>query len=176
MVSYQTDPRVDDYIDRLPDWQREICRQVRDIAHDADPEIFETIKRSVQPYFVSPRRRSSEDTSEATQERSEARSDEERGNSAVPRGPSGDQKPGKAVPPGNVCALLATKDHVNVFLYDGGLTPDPAGIITGGHGNQTGRTISIYRDDPINVQALTEMLREIAATNRAGGWRTIKPT
>ena len=146
MVSYQTDPRVDDYIDRLPDWQQEICRQVRDIAHDADPEIFETIKRSVQPYFVSPRR------------------------------PSGGQKPTKALPPGNVCALLATKDHVNVFLYDGGLTPDPAGIITGGHGNQTGRTISIDRDDPINVQALTEMLREIAATNRAGGWRTIKPT
>ena len=63
-----------------------------------------------------------------------------------------------------------------MFLYDGGLTPDPAGIITGGHGNQTGRTISIYRDDPINVPALTEMLREIAATNRAGGWRTITPT
>ena len=56
MASYQTDPRVDDYIDRLPDWQQEICRQVRDIAHDADPEITETIKRSVQPYFVSPRR------------------------------------------------------------------------------------------------------------------------
>jgi len=172
MASYQTDPRVDDYIDRLPDWQQLICRQVRDIAHDADAEITETIKRSVQPYFVSPRRRSSEDTSAATKERGEARSDEERGNSAAPRRPSGDQ----ALPPGNVCALLATKDHVNVFLYDGGLTPDPAGIITGGHGNQTGRTISIYRDDPINVQALTEMLREIAATNRAGGWRTIRPT
>jgi hypothetical protein len=29
---------------------------------------------------------------------------------------------------GNVCALLAAKDHVNVFLYDGGnVPPDPRG-------------------------------------------------
>jgi hypothetical protein len=28
---------------------------------------------------------------------------------------------------GNVCALLATKDHVNLFLYDGGIVPDPEG-------------------------------------------------
>src|SRR5437867_13275607 len=26
---------------------------------------------------------------------------------------------------GNVCALLAAKDHVNVFLYDGAIVPDP---------------------------------------------------
>ena len=26
---------------------------------------------------------------------------------------------------GNICALLATKDHVNVFLYDGAIVPDP---------------------------------------------------
>ena len=32
---------------------------------------------------------------------------------------------------GNICALLAAKDHVNVFLYDGGIVPDPDGIITG---------------------------------------------
>ena len=28
---------------------------------------------------------------------------------------------------GNICALLAAKDHVNVFLYDGGIVPDPDG-------------------------------------------------
>jgi hypothetical protein len=38
---------------------------------------------------------------------------------------------------GNVCALLAAKDHVNVFLYDGAIVPDPAGIITGGHENMS---------------------------------------
>ena len=31
---------------------------------------------------------------------------------------------------GNVCALLAAKDHVNIFLYDGTIVPDPEGIIT----------------------------------------------
>ena len=36
---------------------------------------------------------------------------------------------------GNVCALLAAKDHVNIFLYDGAIVPDPDGIITGGHTN-----------------------------------------
>ena len=30
---------------------------------------------------------------------------------------------------GNICRL-ATKDHVNVFLYDGAIVPDPEGIIT----------------------------------------------
>lgn len=45
---------------------------------------------------------------------------------------------------GNVCALLAAKDHVNVFLYDP-LVPDPAGIITSGNENKTGRTVAIYR-------------------------------
>jgi hypothetical protein len=40
---------------------------------------------------------------------------------------------------GNICALLAAKEHVNVFLYDGAIVPDPEGIITGGHGNQTAR-------------------------------------
>ena len=28
---------------------------------------------------------------------------------------------------GNICALLAAKDHVNVFLYDGAIVPDPEG-------------------------------------------------
>src|SRR5690348_14743416 len=75
---------------------------------------------------------------------------------------------------GNIAALLAAKDHVNVFLYDGGLTPDPAGIITGGHGNTTGRTIAIRQGDTINAPAFTAMVKHIIATNRAGGWRHVK--
>jgi hypothetical protein len=46
------DPRVDDYLERLPDWQRETLQRVRDLLHEADPEMVETIKRRVQPYFV----------------------------------------------------------------------------------------------------------------------------
>jgi hypothetical protein len=51
-MSAGRDPRVDDYIDALPEWQQRVCRQVRELAHEADPEMAETIKRSVQPYFV----------------------------------------------------------------------------------------------------------------------------
>ena len=127
--SYLKDARVDGYIDALPEWQQAICREVRDLVHAADPEVVETIKRTVQPYFVLE---------------------------------------------GNVAALLAAKDHVTVFLYDGGLAPDPEGVITGGHGNQTGRMIAIRRDEAINARALTAIFRAIIADNRAGGWRKLK--
>jgi hypothetical protein len=77
---------------------------------------------------------------------------------------------------GNVCALLATKDHVNLFLYDGGIVPDPVGIITGGHDNKTARTIAYYRGDPIRGRRLRAILKQIVANNRAGGWRKLKET
>jgi hypothetical protein len=127
-VSYVKDPRVDDYINALPEWQQAICQEVRDLVHAADREVVETIKRTVQPYFVLD---------------------------------------------GNVAALLAAKDHVNVFLYDP-LVSDPEGIITAGHDNQTGRQISIHQGERINAPALTAMFKEIVAHNRAGGWRKLK--
>lgn len=129
-MSYVADPRVDAYIDAQPEWQQAICRRVREIAHDADPDVVETIKRRVQPYFVLD---------------------------------------------GNIAALLAAKDHVNVFLYDP-LVPDPEGIITHGHDNQTGRQIWINQGDPINASALKRMFQQIIAHNRAGGWRRIEAT
>ena len=127
-MPYVKDPRVDAYIDALPPWQQQICRRVRDLAHEADPEVVETIKRTVQPYFVLY---------------------------------------------GNICALLAAKDHVNVFLYDP-LVTDPEGIITRGHEAQTGRQIMIYRDERINRPALLAIFGEIIGHNRAGGWRRLK--
>lgn len=127
-MSYATHPGVDAYLANLPEWQRDVCQRLRDLAHQADPELEETVKRTVQPYFVLQ---------------------------------------------GNVCALLATKDHVNLFLYDGGLAPDPYGIITSGHGNSTGRTIAFYEGDPIPDEPLLELLRAVIADNRAGGWRQI---
>lgn len=75
---------------------------------------------------------------------------------------------------GNICALLAAKDHVNVFLYDGGIVPDPEGIITGGHDNKTARTVAIREGESLNAPALTAMFRQIIANNRAGGWRKLK--
>ena len=126
-MTYRADPRVDEYIDALPDWQQQVCREVRELVHEADPEVVEMIKRRVQPYFVLD---------------------------------------------GNIAALLAAKDHVNVFLYDP-LVSDPEGIITHGHGNQTGRQISIHEGEPINRPALLAMFREIIDHNRAGGWRKL---
>jgi hypothetical protein len=75
---------------------------------------------------------------------------------------------------GNICALLAAKDHVNVFLYDGGIVPDPEGIVTAGHDNKTARTVSYRQGEVINAPALTSMFRQIIANNRAGGWRKVK--
>ncbi len=40
---------MDAYINALPDWQRAICHEVRELIHEADEEITETIKRTVQP-------------------------------------------------------------------------------------------------------------------------------
>jgi hypothetical protein len=77
---------------------------------------------------------------------------------------------------GNICALLATKDHVNVFLYDGAMVADPAGIITGGHDNKTARTVAVHEGETINAAALAAMFRQIIANNRAGGWRKLKAT
>jgi hypothetical protein len=76
---------------------------------------------------------------------------------------------------GNVCALLAARDHVNLFLYDGAIVPDPSGIITGGHDNKTARTIAYRRGDVVEARPLTTMLKQIVDNNRAGGWRKLKP-
>ncbi len=70
-------------------------------------------------------------------------------------------------------ALQGTKDHVNVFVYDP-IAPDPAGIITDGHENETGRQIKIYEEDELNRDALKALISAIADNNRAGGWRKLK--
>jgi hypothetical protein len=75
---------------------------------------------------------------------------------------------------GSVCAMQATKDHLNVFLYDGGLAPDPHGIITDGFGNATGRQIKLYEDHALRDRPFVDLIRAIAAQNRAGGWRAVK--
>lgn len=125
--SYNTDPRVDQYIQALPIWQQDICHQIRDLVHAADPDITETIKRTNRPYFVLD---------------------------------------------GNICALLATKDHINIFIYDP-IAPDPEGIINQGQGNSTARAIQVYQGHIINQHALLNLFRAVIANNRAGGWRKI---
>ena len=74
---------------------------------------------------------------------------------------------------GNICALLGTKDHLNIFIYDP-IAPDPEGIINQGQGNQTARSIQVYQGDTLNERALLNLFRAIIANNRAGGWRKLK--
>jgi hypothetical protein len=122
-----TDERVTAYIATLPEWQRVICHRVRELAHAADPDVTETIKRRDRPYFTLN---------------------------------------------GNICALLAAKDHVNVFIYDP-IAPDPAGIINQGQGNLTARAIQVRQGEALNERALLGLLRAVIANNRAGGWRKL---
>jgi hypothetical protein len=51
MADHQ-DPRIDKYLNALPAWQKNIFIQVRQLIHEAEPEIEETIKRNDWPFFV----------------------------------------------------------------------------------------------------------------------------
>jgi hypothetical protein len=64
--------------------------------------------------------------------------------------------------------LLAAKNHVTIFLYDGGTVPDPERIITCGHNNETRRTVAVHPGAQINARELTAMFKYIAADKRAG--------
>ncbi len=74
---------------------------------------------------------------------------------------------------GNICALMAAKDHVNIFIYDPNVA-DPAHLINQGHSNTTAKSVQIKQGDSINEAALLKMFKEIVARNRAGGWRKLK--
>lgn len=121
-------PKVDDYIVRLPEWQRMVCDVVRQWIHDAEPRIEEQIKFTNRPYFVYK---------------------------------------------GNVAALLAAKDHVNIFIYDP-IVPDPQHLINQGENNATARSIQIYKDQTLDKAAFIRLIRAVVANNKAGGWRKLK--
>ena len=74
---------------------------------------------------------------------------------------------------GNVCALQATKDHINIFIYDP-IAPDPHGIINQGEGNKTARSIQVYESTTLNEAAFKDLLMAVAQNNRAGGWRRLQ--
>lgn len=126
-MQQSTDPRIDQYINKLPDWQQNICMTVRRLIHKAEPAIEETIKRTDRPYFMLN---------------------------------------------GNICALQATKDHINVFIYDP-IAPDPAHIINQGEGNVSARAIQIYEGQALNEHAFMNLITAVANNNRAGGWRKL---
>ena len=57
---------------------------------------------------------------------------------------------------------------------DGAIVPDPEGIITGGHDNETARTVAVYENEKLNAPVLKAMFEQVIANNRAGGWRKLK--
>ncbi len=75
---------------------------------------------------------------------------------------------------GNVAALLATKYHVNVFIYDP-IAPDPENVINQGHKNATARSIQIFENTTINEKAFMNLIQAVVANNENGGWRKLKP-
>jgi hypothetical protein len=118
---------VDSYINSLPGWQQDICKRVRELIHQAEPDITEEIKFKNRPYFTLE---------------------------------------------GNVCALLAAKDHVNVFIYDP-IAPDPSSIINQGQNNATARAIQLYENDSLNQEAFIKLIQAVVSNNRKGGWRKL---
>ena len=73
---------------------------------------------------------------------------------------------------GNICALVGTKENLNILIYDP-IAPDPHGIINQGHGNATARAIQVYENDHLDQTALLQLFRAVIANNRAGGWRKV---
>ena len=122
-------PRVTTSIEAFPGWQAALAARLRELVHEAEPEILEEVRYGNRPYFLFR---------------------------------------------GVVCAMQTTKDHLNVFLYEGGTAPDPHGIITDGFGAATGRQIKLYEGQPLNEAAFVDLIRVIADQNRAGGWRALK--
>jgi hypothetical protein len=74
---------------------------------------------------------------------------------------------------GNVCALLATKDHVNVFIYDP-IAPDPSGLINQGQNNVTARSIQIFEQQSLDKEAFIALITAVVDNNRRGGWRKLR--
>ena len=71
---------------------------------------------------------------------------------------------------GNICALLATKNHVNIFIYDP-IVPDPKGIINQGTNNKTARSIQVPKDSFPDEGAFVQLIRAVVSNNEKGGWR-----
>ena len=72
---------------------------------------------------------------------------------------------------GNICALLAAKDRVNIFIYDPTVA---ARRHQPGTRQRDSPALQIYRGNPIDQPALLEIFQAVIANNRAGGWRRIQ--
>jgi hypothetical protein len=65
---------------------------------------------------------------------------------------------------GNVVSLGAFKEHVKINLFKGASLPDPRGLFNAGLDAKATRSIDLREDDPIDEQALRDLIR--AAVNQ----------
>lgn len=124
---YEKNDMVNFFLGHWSPWQQGLAKRIRDLVHEADPDVTEQIKRTSVPFFMLD---------------------------------------------GNICALLAAKDHLNIFIYDP-IAPDPEHIINQGQGNKTARAIRLYKGDELNEPAFLELIKAVVKNNRAGGWRKL---
>jgi hypothetical protein len=65
---------------------------------------------------------------------------------------------------GNVISLGAFKEHVKINFFKGASLPDPKGLFNAGLDAKTTRSIDLRENEPIDEQALKDLIR--AAVNQ----------
>jgi len=66
---------------------------------------------------------------------------------------------------GNVLALGAFKDHLKINFFKGASLDDPKGLFNAGLDAKASRSIDLRENDPIDEQALEDLIRAAANTN-----------
>lgn len=68
---------------------------------------------------------------------------------------------------GIVCTGETYKNKIKLTFARGAALNDPAGLFNAGHGGNTRRAIDLFEGDPLDPTALTALVREAVALNRA---------
>lgn len=69
---------------------------------------------------------------------------------------------------GNVISLGAFKEHVKVNFFKGASLPDPKGLFNAGLDAKATRSIDLRENDPIDEQALQDLIRVAVNANAKG--------
>ena len=69
---------------------------------------------------------------------------------------------------GNVVATAAFKDHVKLNFFKGASLADPHKLFNAGLDAKATRAIDFHENDPLNEQALKELIRAAVIFNTAG--------
>ena len=66
---------------------------------------------------------------------------------------------------GNVVGLAAFKEHVKINFFKGASLPDPKGLFNAGLDAKATRSIDLRENDPIDEQALRDLIRAAINAN-----------